>query len=43
MGRAGRKAFVSGKLKWNTIEATVISDEYAPTLVRRWTPAGAHA
>jgi hypothetical protein len=31
-GRAGRKAFVSGKLKQNTIKATVISDEYGSTL-----------
>jgi hypothetical protein len=31
-GRAGRKAFVSGKLKQNTIKATVISDEYGATL-----------
>ncbi len=31
-GRAGRKAFVSGKLKQNTIKATVISDEHGSTL-----------
>jgi hypothetical protein len=31
-GRAGRKALVSGKLKQNTIKATVISDEYGSTL-----------
>ena len=31
-GRAGRKAFVSGKLKQNTIKATVISDEFGSTL-----------
>jgi hypothetical protein len=31
-GRPGRKAFVSGKLKQNTIKATVISDGYGATL-----------
>ena len=31
-GKAGRKAFVSGKLKQNTIKATVISDEHGSTL-----------
>ena len=31
-GRAGRRAFVSGKLKQNTIKATVISDEHGATL-----------
>ena len=31
-GRAGRKAFVSGKLKQNTIKATIVSDEHGSTL-----------
>lgn len=32
VGRPGRKAFVSGKAKQNTIKATVVADEYGATL-----------
>ncbi|MFG3685448.1 transposase family protein [Micromonospora sp. NPDC047740] len=32
VGRPGRKAFVSGKAKQNTIKATVVADEYGTTL-----------
>ncbi|MGX7673771.1 transposase family protein [Plantactinospora sp. DSM 117369] len=32
VGRSGRKAFVSGKDRQNTIKATVVSDEYGVTL-----------
>ncbi|TYC21918.1 IS5/IS1182 family transposase [Micromonospora sp. MP36] len=32
VGRPGRKAFVSGKVKQNTIKSTVVSDEYGATL-----------
>ncbi|MFC6018014.1 transposase family protein [Plantactinospora solaniradicis] len=32
VGRPGRKAFVSGKVKQNTIKATVVADEYGATL-----------
>ncbi|MEN3615936.1 transposase family protein [Plantactinospora sp. ZYX-F-223] len=32
VGRSGRKAFVSGKARQNTIKATVVSDEYGVTL-----------
>ncbi|MGS2619980.1 transposase family protein [Micromonospora sp. LZ34] len=31
-GRPGRKAFVSGKVKQNTIKATVVADEYGANL-----------
>lgn len=31
-GRGGRKAFVSGKARQNTIKTTVVSDEYGATL-----------
>ncbi|MFI2652743.1 transposase family protein [Micromonospora fulviviridis] len=32
VGRPGRKAFVSGKVKQNTIKATVVADEHGATL-----------
>jgi hypothetical protein len=32
VGRPGRKAFVSGKVKQNTIKATVVADEHGTTL-----------
>ncbi|MER5472826.1 transposase family protein [Streptomyces sp. NPDC002685] len=41
--RLGRKAFVSGKKKRNTIKTTTFSDPQGRTAVQRRGPAGPHA